>query len=479
MSLKSILKFTSTVGLVIFLFFLLPILVGLYYGEDMSLYAISILSLLFFNVVVLALLRKHNLSLGVKESIISVNLVWILLGIGGAIPLVLYTNIDFASAFFEAISGFTTTGASIYTDVEILPRSILFHRSLMHWIGGVGIIVLGVGLLPLINPSGSLSLFKAESTGISIDKITPKIKDTAKLIWGIYLLFTVLNIFALKICEMSWFDAINHALSTVATGGFSTKNSSLGFFSDGAIAVTTFFMIISGINFIAHIRFIGGDKKCYFNEEMYWYLGLFLVLSVCLTLIHFAKSDDTLYYSALHSSFTIATLATTTGFASVDYEQWGQFAITVMVLAMIMSAQAGSTAGGVKIIRYVLFFKNISLEIKRSLRPDLIISLFVDGRQIKSSIINSIFGFFSLFLLTLVVATFYMYARGYDALTSITTSIAMLGNVGPAFGMTGPTDNYAFFSWYDKIFLSAVMIIGRLECYTVFILLSRTFWRKF
>ena len=480
MSIKSVFKFISAVGLVVFFLFLLPPIIGFMYGEDVFVYALAMLALFVANLSIFLILKDDEMILGIKESIVSVNLIWILLGIGGAIPLVLYSKLDLASAFFEAISGFTTTGASVYTDVEVLPKSILFHRSLMHWIGGIGIIVLGVGLLPLINPSGSMSLFKAESTGISMDKITPKIKDTANRIWAVYILFTFLDFALLMLFGMDWFDAINHAFSTISTGGFSTKNSSIGFFNcDGIIWTTTFFMIISGINFLAHIRMLKGDKNCYNTEETKWYVGLIILLSLTLTLVHINQSEDSFYYSLTHAFFTVSTLATTTGFASLDYEKWGQFAMMIIILAMIMSANTGSTAGGVKIIRYILFFKNIGLEIKRSLQPDVITSIFVDDKQIRHSIINSIFGFFALFILTAFIVTMYLYARGFDFLTAFTTAIATLGNIGPGLGLTGPSQNYAFFTWYDKLILSASMIIGRLECYTVFIMLSRTFWKKF
>ena len=479
MSFSSILKFVSAVGLVVFFLFLFPPLIGFFHNEDVFIYAIAMFALFVINLSIFLILKNHPLHLGIRESIISVNFIWILLGIGGAIPLVLYSKIDLAGAFFEAISGFTTTGASVYTDVEILPKSILFHRSLMHWIGGIGIIVLGVGLLPLINPSGSLSLFKAESTGISMDKITPKIKDTANRIWGVYIIFTLLDFALLMLFGMNWFDAINHAFATISTGGFSTKNASIGAFSDGVIWTTTFFMVISGINFLAHIRLFKGEKNCYDTEETRWYIGLIIALSLLLALVHAYTSNDSLYTSLMHASFTVSTLATTTGFASIDYETWGQAAMAITIVAMYMSANTGSTAGGIKIIRFVLFFKNIALEIKRSIQPDVITSIFVDGKQIKSSIINSIFGFFALFILTDFLVTMYLYARGYDFLTSFTTAIATIGNIGPGLGMTGPSQNYAFFSWYDKLVLSFAMIVGRLECYTVFMMLSRSFWKKF
>ncbi len=479
-NLKSILKFISSVGIVITLFLLIPIALGFYYNEDVKLSFYIIFSLFIINISIFLYLKNYNISLGVKESIISVNLVWILLGIIGGVPLYLQTGIDYSSAFFEAISGFTTTGATVYKDIESLPKNILLHRSLMHWLGGMGIIVLGVGLFPLINPNGSLSLFKAESTGISIDKITPKIKDTAKKLWAVYFLFTITNTLFLMIFGMNWFDAINHAFSTVSTGGFSTKNSSLGYFADndGIMWTTIFFMTISGINFLAHIRFFNGDIKSYNLEEVKWYLILLFSLSVVLTFTHYSQ-DNSFYHDFMHSAFTIVSIMTTTGFASIDYSTWGHLAIALVLIAMIIGGNAGSTAGGVKVIRYIIYFKNISLEIRRSLKPDSIISIFIDDKPLRSSLISSIFGFFSLFILTIFFVMIYLYARGFDEMTAISTAMTIVGNVGPGFSLTGPAENYAFFSSYDKILLSIAMIIGRLECYTVFILLSKSFWKKF
>ncbi len=477
---KSVLKFISAVGIVVFLLFLIPVGLGIYYHENINTTFYAIFSLLSLNIIIFFSLKDYKMSFGIKESIVSVNLVWILLGIGGALPLILQTGIDFSSGFFEAISGFTTTGATVFSNIEDLPKNILLHRSLMHWIGGMGIIVLGVGLFPLINPSGSLSLFKAESTGISTDKITPRIKDTANKLWGVYLLFTIANILCLKFFGMNWFDAVNHAFATVSTGGFSTKNSSLGFWANnnGIMWTTIFFMVISGINFLAHIRFLSGDLKSYNLEEVKWYLVLLAFLSALLTFSHFDTLAN-LYKDFMHSTFTIVSIMTTTGFASLDYSTWSQFSIALILIAMIIGANAGSTAGGAKVIRYIIYFKNISLEIRRSLKPDSIISIFIDEKPIKANIISSIFGFFSLFILTIFFVMIYLYARGYDEMTSISTAMTTVGNVGPGFSLVGPAENYTFFSWYDKLILSIAMIIGRLECYTVFIMLSKTFWKKF
>ena len=480
MNKKNIFKFISTVGIVVFFALLIPPIVGFFYGENVTIYIFSMLFFLVLNCVVFYLLRNHSLTLSIKDSIISVNLVWLLLGFAGAVPFVLHVGLNFADAFFESISGFTTTGATIFIDIEALPHSILFHRSLTHWLGGMGIIVLGVGLFPLLNPNGSLSLFRAESTGISIDKISPKIKDTAKKLWILYTLFTLINFIFLMIFGMDWFDSLNHALSTISTGGFSTKNNSLGHFqSDAILWVTLFFMYISSLNFVSHIRFFMGDTKAYLHEEFKYLTAVLIALSFGLALVHYTSSNDSFYTALTQASFSIVSIASTTGFTSINYENWGNLAVMILFFAMLLGGNTGSTAGGIKNIRHIIFFKNIFFEIRRSLNPDTISSIFIDNKEMKNSTIRSVFGFLSLFAITIFLTMAYLYARGLDEMSSISTAISMVGNIGPGFGLTGPDENYSFFTWYDKIILSFAMIIGRLECYTVFIVLSISFWRRF
>ncbi len=459
---------------------LIPPIVGYFYGEDVTSYFLVILAFLMVNLGIFAYLKDHDIKLSIKESIISVNIVWLLLGVAGALPYLILTDVGFADAFFESISGFTTTGATIFQDIEALPHSILFHRSLTHWIGGMGIIVLGIGLLPLLNPNGSLTLFKAESTGISLDKVSPKIKDTAMKLWGVYFLLTFADFLLLMLFGMDWFDAMNHAFSTISTGGFSTKNASIGYFNnDYIIWVTTFFMFISSINFLAHIRFLQGDRLAYSHEEVKWFGSVIIVLSLLLSVEHYFNSHGSLYTSLLHSFFSTVSIATSTGFATIDYEQWGNVSIMLLFFAMLLGGNTGSTAGGIKTIRHIVFLKNVVFEIRKTLNPNTISSIFIDDKEIKSSTIRSIFGFLSLFFMTIFVTMIYLYARGYDEMTSLSTAIAMVGNIGPGFSLTGPSHNYAFFTWYDKIILSFSMIIGRLECYTVFIVFSSFFWKKF
>jgi len=480
-ALKNIFKFVSVIGIALSLFLFTAIIVGWIYDENMRAFIYFDIFLFLVNAIVFVLLKKHTMQLSIKGGIISVNLIWILLGVSGAIPLMLYTGISPADAFFESVSGFTTTGATVFTDIESLPKSILYLRSLMHWLGGMGIIVLGVGLFSLINPSGSMALFKAESTGIKMEKVTPKVKDTAIRLWGIYLLFTVLDAMALKIAGMSVFDAINHAFSTISTGGFSTKNASLGYYHSPAIIwITTFFMILSGINFLAHLKlFSTGRADGYKREEVLWYLLIFVVLSLLLGNIDAFVDDDNYFHALTHSFFTIASVLTTTGFATLDYAQWGHIAIAIVFVAMLVGGNAGSTAGGVKVIRYIVLFKNIGVQLNRILHPNAVLGVFIDGQKVSSPIITSTTGFILLFTITNMFVTIYLFGRGFDAMTAISTSLATVGNIGPGFALTGPAHNYAFFSSTDKVVLSVAMIIGRLEFYTVFLLFSRSFWKKF
>jgi len=480
-SIKNILKFIGLLGTFLSVFSLIPLITGLIYHEEIKNFAIFNLVFFLLNFSIYKIFAKHNVKMKIKEAILAVNLVWILLGLGGGIALYLTSNITLIDGFFEAISGFTTTGATIYSDIESLSHTTLMLRSLYHWLGGMGIIVLGVGLLTLINPAGSLTLFKSEATGITVEKITPKIKDTAIRLWGIYLLLTLLDTILLKIEGMSLFDAINHAFSTISTGGFSTKNSSLGYWSNNYLIIwtTTIFMLISGINFLAHLRLFYKDTSGYKSEEVKWYLIIFIVLSSFLTYIHYITSNTTFFDSLTHSFFTISSILTTTGFASVDYEKWGQATAAIIFLAMLIGGNAGSTAGGVKVIRFVVLFKNLTTQIKKILHPNAIFGIYIDKSRITNNILGSVTGFFLIYALTTSILSLYLYFKGYDFLTSVSSSIACIGNIGPGFGEIGPADNFSFFAQIDKIILAIFMIIGRLEFYTFILLFSKSFWKRF
>jgi trk system potassium uptake protein TrkH len=479
-SLKNVLKLLSVIGLALSVFFLIPVAVGALYQEEYGRYLRFDGLFFLFDLFVYLVLINHKIELSLKQGILSVNAVWILLGFAGSVPLMLYTDVTVVQAVFESVSGFTTTGATIYTDVESLPKMILMHRSLMQWLGGMGIIILGIGLFSLINPSGSLTLFKAESTGIKLEKMTPKIKDTALRLWGIYLLLTILDTVLLKLEGMTLFDAVNHAFSTISTGGFSTKNASFGYYDSPFILWTTvLFMLASGINFLAHLKVFYGDFGGYRHEEVKWYLIIFLILTSLLTLQHILHSTDTFTYSLTHASFTIASILSTTGFASLDYELWGQAAMAVIFVAMIVGGNAGSTAGGMKVIRYIVVVKSVFAEIKRVLHPSEMINIFIDRNMVQNKVLYSTFAFIAIYTFSIMIVTLYLFAKGYDVSTSLSSALASIGNIGPGFYLSGPSHNYAFFDSMDLSVLSAGMIAGRLEFFTAILLFSRTFWKKF
>jgi len=479
-SIRNIFKLLSIIGLSISIFFLAPIMIGIYYNESYKLFALFDILFFILNICIYFFLRTHQLNLTLKDGILSVNLIWLLVSIAGAFPLWLYSDITFMQGIFESVSGFTTTGATIYTDIESLPKMILMLRSMMHWLGGMGILVLGVGLFSLINPSGSLALFKAEASGIRLEKATPRIKDTAIRLWGIYLLLTIADMLLLWGEGMGVFDAVNHAFSTISTGGFSTKNSSLEAFGNPAILwITTFFMMLSGINFLAHLKLFYGDLRGYSSEETLWYLIIFFTLSCILTFIVYEEDGVSLSYAVVHAFFTIASLLTTTGFASLDYEIWGQAAIAVSFIALLIGGNGGSTAGGVKVIRYVVIAKVVAVEIKKILHPNAVVNIFINRTPSSGSLVSATFGFITLYILTNIVITLYLYGTGHDGLTSISAAIACVGNIGPGFGNVGPTHNYAFFDDLDAFVLSVGMILGRLEFYTFLLILTPAFWKKF
>lgn len=481
LALKNSTKIIALIGMFIAVFFALPLAVGLFLHENIR--AFMLFDAILFTVCFLLflLLLRHQVKLRIKDAILTVNLIWVLLGILGAIPLMLSTHVGFVDGFFESVSGFTTTGATIYGDIEDLPKHILLLRSLMHWLGGMGIIVLGVGLLSLINPTGSMALFKAESTGTRLDKMSAKIKDTAVKIWGVYLLLTVMDMLLLWAEGMGLFDALNHAFSTMSTGGFSTKNNSMAFWADSPLILwtTTLFMLLAGINFLAHVKLLRGNLSGYRTEETRWYGILFVLLGAGLTYVHYSSSQDGLFQSATHAFFTIASIVTTTGFVSVNYELWGVTATALILTAMLIGGSAGSTAGGFKVSRYVVLLKNMMYQTRRLLHPKAITSLYVDGNRITYETLGVITGFAFLFIVSNVLLTAYLYAGGYDLMTSLSAAISMVGNIGPGFAKVGAIENYHFFTDTDKMVMTFFMILGRLEFYTVVMLFSRTFWRKF
>ncbi|AZV45931.1 potassium transporter [Nautilia sp. PV-1] len=480
-SVKNILKFLALVGLLNNLFFLIPVTTGVIYHENIDGFIFfTIVTTLLFGLI-LYWLKNHKIEMKIKEAILSVNLVWLMVSVLAAIPMIMMTHISFIDAFFESVSGFTTTGATIYPEVSNLPKTVLMLRSTTNFFGGMGIIVLGIGLLSIINPTGTLALFKSESTGITPDKITPKIKHTALILWIVYFCMIVANIVLFKLEGMNWFDAINQAFACVATGGFSTKDNSFGYWINNPWILWTaiFFMFISGMNFIAHIKLIKGDFSGYKSEEVKWYVIIFLVFSLALSLVHYFHSNNTFFFSLTNGFFTITSILTCTGFATVNYDTWTHLAQALILVTMLFGGNAGSTAGGIKTIRFVVMFKNLKYQIQKILYPNAILSIKIDKKTVSRYVVNNVSAFIFLYILTVTVISLILFAGGHDALTSLSATLECVGNIGVGLQHVGPVYNFSGFSGFDKVVLAIGMIIGRLECYTVLILLTRQFWKKF
>ena len=431
-----------------------------------------------FGVVIWWLTRKLKKELSKRDGYIIVTLGWLVMGASGSLPFLLSGSIDsISSAFFETMSGYTTTGASIIENIESLSPGIMLWRSMTQWIGGMGIIVLTVAILPLLGVGG-MELFAAESPGPASTKIHSKITDTAKRLWVIYVLITAIEVIFLKFAGMSWLDALNHSFTTISTGGFSTRNTSIAAFNNPLIEyIITGFMMIGGINFtIIYFLCKLSFKKAYENEEFRVYIGIIFsfVLLICLTLI---ISMDKFTEEAFRLSiFQVTSIVTTTGFATSNYAAWTPFAYMLIVFLMFVGGSAGSTAGGVKVARHLIILKNAYIEFKRLLHPRGIIPVRINNQTVDSKNVYNVLAFFFIYLLVFILGALVISAFGYDIMTSAGASIACLGNIGPGFGGVDPSHSFAFFNDGVQLFLSFLMLLGRLELFTVLILMTPAFW---
>jgi trk system potassium uptake protein TrkH len=423
---------------------------------------------------------RQDLHLGHRDGILIVTFGWVMAGLVATIPYLLSGAIgNFTDAYFEAISGFTTTGASILTDIERLPRSILFWRSQTQWLGGMGIIVLSIAILPFLGVGG-MQLYKAETPSPVVDKLTPRISETARAIWKIYIFLTLLQILLLFSGGMSWFDAVNHTFTTMPTGGFSTKNASIAHYRSAYIdGVIILFMLIAGTSFSLHYKLIKGRVGTFFSDpELRAYLlivGLF-ILMVAWDIYGslYSSAADAFRYAA----FQVVSIMTTTGCATADYEKWPAFSQLILLACMFIGSMAGSTGSGIKVIRLVLLLRHSYLELFRIIHPHAVTVVKIGSIPVPQTIMRSIWGFFFLFLAIYIVATLLMAFIGLDFMSAISSVAACLGNVGPGMGMVGPTDNYAAIPGIGKWILIVCMLLGRLEIYTILVLLVPNFWRR-
>ncbi len=429
--------------------------------------------------------KKKNSGFTQQKAFATVGLCWIMTSLVGALPFVFAADLSFTDAFFESVSGFTTTGASILTDVEVMPKSLLFWRSLTHWMGGIGIVVLSLALFSLLGVGG-MQMYKAEVSGHMPDRLTPRLRDTASLLWKIYVAMTIALIALLYFGGMDWFDAINHSFATVATGGFSTRNASLAAFPSPFIQWTIiFFMAIAGINFTLHLRVLRGDLFCFFkNAECRTYLRvLFLsILGICVVLwannVFEVQSLAQLETLVRAASFQVLSICTTTGFASENYALWPSFALGILLILSLVGGCAGSTAGGLKMLRLHILSRLCMLESFRFLHPRLVRPLKMDGKSLSATMIMAIVAYFLLLMGLLSLCTLLLLFFNLDLETAFTASLACLSNVGPGLGSVGPVDNFAHIPSLAKWILSAAMLIGRLEIYAILILFTPDFWKQ-
>lgn len=415
-----------------------------------------------------------------REGFLIVTLGWVVMTLSGALPYILSGSVvNFTDAFFETMSGYTTTGATIIRDLNVIPKDILLWRSFTHWIGGMGIIVLAVAILPVLG-IGGMQLFMAESSGVKLDKVQPRIRETAKRLWLVYVGLTALQIVLLALAGMSWFDAINHAFATTATGGFSTYNDSAASFSPLIQYILIIFMFLAGCNF--SLLYFGLNRKfdkIFSNEEFRYYTLVTLVLSVGIAIVVAHVDGNGAEKAFRDSLFQVVSIITTTGFVSADYTAWSPFVTLLFFLLLFSGGMAGSTAGGVKTVRHIILAKNSFLELKRQLHPSAIIPVRLNGRAIDPTITYSVVAFIMMYITVFALGCVLMALLGVDFDTTLGSVATSLGNVGPGIGKVGPVNNFADIPTAGKWLLSILMLVGRLELFTVLIIFTPYFWRRF
>jgi len=458
-----------------------PLSYAFYYQEERAIYAllssiiITILSGLF-----LRFTFKSEGGIGRKEGFAIVTLGWIIAAAFGTFPFLFSGALNnFIDAYFESMSGFTTTGATVLQSIEDNPLSILFWRNQIQWMGGMGIIMLVVAILPTLGVGG-MQLFKSEVPGPEPDKLKPRIAETAKILYLVYITISALQIACLYFTGMSLYDAIIHMFGTMATGGFSSKNLSVGHYNNLTFEVIiTFFMLIAGTNFTLLYKVLHGDIKSLFKDrEFIFYIGLvFISILIIATQLHIYIYKSIL--TALrYASFQVVSIVTTTGFVTIDFDQWPALSKSILIILMFIGGCAGSTGGGIKSIRILILIKKVGREFQKILHPHAITPIYIGEKRISDEAVSTVTSFFLLYIMIFILGSLVMAALGLDMISAMTSVATTLGNVGPGLGLVGPTQNFAFLPSAGKLFLSFCMLLGRLEIDTVLILLIPEFWKK-
>lgn len=477
-----ILRFVGILSLFLGLSMGLPLMVAAVYrdGSAGALAWAAVLTCGAGGTVFLGTRRGAGVSLSHRDGIAIVTLGWIAAGFFGMLPYLISGSIPgVTDAYFESVSGFTTTGASVLSDIETLPRGILLWRSLTQWLGGMGIIVLSIAVLPYLGVGG-MQLYKAEIPSPVVDKLKPRISETAKTLWKVYVLITLVEIFLLFAGGMSLYDAVCHAFTTMPTGGFSTKNASIAHFQSAFLDwVVVVFMLLAGINFSLHYRLLKGDLTIFGRDrECRVFLGLVAGFVLVVTFDIQGRIYATFGSALRYAAFQVGSLITTTGFVTADYDQWPALSRQILLGCMFLGAMAGSTGGGIKIMRIMLLIRHGYQEIFRLIHPHAVTSVKLGGRPVPSDVMSSIWGFFILYMGLFILATLMMAALGLDMVSAFASVAATIGNIGPGLGIVGPVKNYLTVPAVGKWVLIFCMLLGRLEIYTVIVLLTPEFWRK-
>lgn len=460
-------------------FLLLPGLVGLLYGETKAALAYFLTAVLCFAVGRLFCLRCSNRSeLYTREGFAAVALGWLILSMFGALPFVFTGDIPhYIDALFESISGFTTTGASILTDVEALSHASLFWRSFTHWVGGMGVFVFIMAILPLMGGS-TMNLMRAESPGPSVSKLVPRVKDTAKVLYQLYIGFTIAGILILCLFGMNLFDSMTITFGSVGTGGFGIYNDSMAGFSPLLQNAVTVLMILSGVNYTVYFCLIRKQFKDAFSiEEARWYFIIIFASAGIITL-NIRNMYPTLEETVRHAFFQVGSIITTTGFATTDFNTWPQLSKTILVLLMFVGACAGSTGGGIKVSRIVILFKAAHKELSMMIHPRLVKKTKMDGHVIPHETLRSTNAFIAIYLLILFLSILLISVDNYDFTTNFTAVAATLNNIGPGLELVGPTQNFSLFSPFSKCILMFDMLAGRLELFPMLMIFLPSCWKK-
>ncbi len=448
-------------------------------GSDFNGFLLSIV--IIASIGGLFLLPKPKKStINYKEGFAIVAFGWIIVSILGALPFIFTGTFDsFADAFFETASGFSTTGATVLNDIEVLPKGILFWRSFTHWLGGMGILVLTLALLPAFK-TGALQIYKAESPGPTPTKLVPRLGQTAQLLYGVYILITVIQVIVLYFAGMPLFEACVHTFGTVGTGGFSTKNASIGAYNNVVFEIIIFFfMFVSGANFTLHYQALHGNFKSLIKDsEFKFYIFVIAASIAAITLNLWNDLYLNILEALRHASFQVVSIITTTGYATANFDVWPNFSKIILVMLMFIGGCSGSTAGGIKHIRLLLLFKYAKREFSKLLHPKAVIPVKLGGKRVPEETLSSVVSFFFLHITIFFGATLLISFEDMDLVSTVTSVVTTLGNVGPGLGMVGPSMNFGHLSGFSKTILSICMIMGRLELYTILILVVPGFWKK-